>query len=306
MQITQLRQADLNLLVVFAVLAEERSISATAKRLYLSQPAVSRAFQRLQSMFNDKLLVRNKSGYELTTHGQRIIIELEGLLPRIDQLLRGSAFDPTTEAASFRISGTDYACSVLGPALTRRVMAKDNKISLEFHGWNPSVYQDIEHGRIDLAFHAEDGLFPSHFTREVLFEEDMVCVVAKNSPHKKKISLKNYAEANHVIVSLVQAEQSFPDIQLAALGIVRRSKLRLPYFSAAIDAIPGTDMIATVPKRFAINHRNNANIICIKPPAEINGYNYLMVWHPRVNTDSTNEWLRKQIRAVSKAISGKK
>ena len=46
MRVTQLRQADLNLLVVFSVLAEERNVSRAAKRLLLSQPAVSRALQR--------------------------------------------------------------------------------------------------------------------------------------------------------------------------------------------------------------------------------------------------------------------
>ena len=53
MRITQLRQADLNLLIVFTVLAEERNVTRAAARLFLSQPAVSRALQRLRDMFHD-------------------------------------------------------------------------------------------------------------------------------------------------------------------------------------------------------------------------------------------------------------
>jgi DNA-binding transcriptional LysR family regulator len=67
MRLTQLRQTDLNLLVVFAVFAEERNVSRAAKRLWLSQPAVSRALQRLRDTFQDDLFVRTSVGYELTT-----------------------------------------------------------------------------------------------------------------------------------------------------------------------------------------------------------------------------------------------
>jgi DNA-binding transcriptional LysR family regulator len=90
MRITQLRRADLNLLVVFTVLAEERNVSRAAARLFLSQPAVSRALQRLRDMFHDDLLVRTAAGFEPTLQGQCLIEELEVMLPRLDRLLSGS------------------------------------------------------------------------------------------------------------------------------------------------------------------------------------------------------------------------
>jgi DNA-binding MarR family transcriptional regulator len=79
MRLTQLRQADLNLLVVFAVFAEERNVSRAAERLLLSQPAVSRALQRLRDMFHDDLFVRTAVGYELTPQGhvKASVLELE-------------------------------------------------------------------------------------------------------------------------------------------------------------------------------------------------------------------------------------
>ena len=103
MRLTQLRQADLNLLVVFAVFAEERNVSRTAERLLLSQPAVSRALQRLRETFHDDLFVRSSAGYELTPQGQHLLEELESMLPRLDRLLSGSNFDPSAEQTSFRI-----------------------------------------------------------------------------------------------------------------------------------------------------------------------------------------------------------
>src|SRR5258707_14295108 len=107
MRLTQLRQADLILLVVFAVFAEERNVSRAAERLLLSQPAVSRALQRIRDLFHDDLFVRTASGYELTPQGQRLLQELEVMLPKFDRLLSGSSFDPSLESARFRIATTD-------------------------------------------------------------------------------------------------------------------------------------------------------------------------------------------------------
>src|SRR3989442_11983967 len=109
MRITQLRQADLNLLIVFTVLAEERNVTRAAARLFLSQPAVSRALQRLRDMFHDYLLIRTANGYEPTPQGQRLLQDLATMLPRLDRLMAGGDFDPSTEDATFRISATHHA-----------------------------------------------------------------------------------------------------------------------------------------------------------------------------------------------------
>ncbi len=72
MRLEKLRQVDLNLLITFAAIAEEKSVTAAASRLLLSQPAVSRALQRARAMFQDDLLVRSPNGFELTLRGRKI------------------------------------------------------------------------------------------------------------------------------------------------------------------------------------------------------------------------------------------
>src|SRR5271154_1753041 len=83
MRLQTLRQVDLNLFVTFAVIAEEKSITAAAAKLHLSQPAVSRALKRARLMFKDDLLVRSPNGFELTLRGRELLDELNQLLPRM-------------------------------------------------------------------------------------------------------------------------------------------------------------------------------------------------------------------------------
>src|SRR6201987_4306645 len=103
MRLEKLRQVDLNLLITFAVIAEEKSITAAASRLLLSQPAASRALQRARAMFQDDLVVRPPHGLELTLRARKILDELEGLLPRMENLVAPSLFDPAREKSHFRI-----------------------------------------------------------------------------------------------------------------------------------------------------------------------------------------------------------
>src|ERR1700759_3027503 len=103
-RLDQLRNADLNLLVYFAVLVEEKSITKAASRLHLTQSALSRVLRRARELFGDELLVRANNSYQLTPRGQEIVDELAIVLPQIDKVISGEEFDPRKEAARFRIT----------------------------------------------------------------------------------------------------------------------------------------------------------------------------------------------------------
>ena len=132
MHTTQLRQADLNLLIVFKVLEEERNVSRAARRLLLSQPATTRALGRLRELFQDELLVRVSGTYELTSKGQLLLQELEATLPAIDRLLTAGDFVPSQETMRFRLAGTDYASLVIGMKLSKYMSAAGDQLSLDF------------------------------------------------------------------------------------------------------------------------------------------------------------------------------
>src|SRR5215510_711246 len=140
MQLTHIRKSDLNLLPALAALLEERSISKAAARHHLSQPAMSRVLQRLRGTFGDELLVRTAQGYALTTRARRLQDELQVLLPRIDRLLRGDAFDPATAEGRFRLCCPDYLSRLFTPALAERVALRAPRAQLEIVAWSETAF----------------------------------------------------------------------------------------------------------------------------------------------------------------------
>jgi DNA-binding transcriptional LysR family regulator len=302
MRLTQLRQADLNLFVVFVVLAEERSVSRAATRLLLSQPAVSRALSRLRATFNDELLLRTPSGYELTAQGQRLLQELELLLPRMDRLLSGPTFDPDSEEATFRIAATDNATHILCPPVCQAILPRGRHVSFEFVSLGDGSFSALDRGRLDLVLNAEDGNTPARLSREVIFEDTFVCVVAKDSKYKRKITLEQYLEAPHIGVSILGGLQTIPEKRLDAVGKKRRVVVRVPYFTAAIHSVAETDLVATVPERLARAYAVDPRIRIIAPPPEMGAFAYLMAWHPRVSADAAHTWLREAMRRVGRSL----
>ena len=303
MRLTQLRQADLNLLVVFSVLAEERNVSRAARRLLLSQPAVSRALSRLREMFGDALLVRSPTGYEPTPRGQQLVHELALMLPRLDRLLSGGAFDPSVEEARFRLMATDNLSLILCPLLTRDVLPRCPKIGFDISAWHDGAFEALERGRIDLIVNADDGTLPKQFTHEILFADELACVVAAESSYRRRLTLPQYLAAGHIGVAILAGRQTIPDARLASVGVERRIVLRVPYFSAAIRSVAGTALIATVPRRIAAYEAHHRSLRIVAPPAELSGYRYLMAWHPRVDGDAAHGWLRATMRALGKRLT---
>ncbi len=296
MRLTQLRQADLNLLVVFAVLAEERNVSRAATRLLLSQPAVSRALSRLRELFHDDLMVRTAQTYELTPQGTRLFQELETVFPRLDRLISGADFNPSLEAANFRIAVTDYAARLFAPLVCRTILPFAKKVSFEFATWRSDRFERLSHGGLDLVLDADGVRVPSPLQRTELYEEKFVCVIDAKHIRGSRLSLKQYLDGEHVGVSTLEGKQTLPDERLASLGHQRNVVVKVPYFVAAIEAVAGTKLIATVPQRSALLYAKDKRLKLLSPPNIFQPFKYVMVWHPRVNTDAAHIWLRRTIQ----------
>ncbi len=306
MRVAQLRQADLNLLVVFAVLAEERNISRAAKRLLLSQPAVTRAMQRLRDMFHDDLLVRVSGDYELTPKGERLLKEVSASLPRLDRLLFGEEFLPAQETAHFRLAGTDYAAHVIGVPLAKHLLSAGKALSFEMTPLNDAVFDSMERGQIDLLLHANDGRVPSHFRMLELFQEEFVCAVAKNGPYRTRITLPQYLKGVHVGVSIFSGSQTIPDQRLAAQGLTRRCIFSVPDFYVAMRMVEGTELIATIPKRIAVCEPANPRLRIHSAPKPLFHFKYMMIWHPRMESDPAHAWLRGAVRRATEDLCERK
>jgi len=300
MHLAQLRNTDLNLLTVFAVMAEERNISRAAARLFLSQPALSRALRRLRETFHDDLLVRTPHGYEITLKGQALLDELSLVLPKLDRLVSGACFDPKKEKAVFRLAATDCACAVLSPPLCRLILPAVGDIAFEFGAWHEGTYDALERGRTDMSLQEEDEQVGKRFESTVLCEEEFVCAVARDSNFQRTLSLDAFLKAKHIAVQGSAGASTLVERLLTVEGARLQAAIRVPYFAAALRSVAGTDLVATIPRRLALVAPKGVKLL--RPPAELRGFRYVMLWHSRLTPDAAHVWLRAAVLQAAQAL----
>ncbi len=299
MRMVHIERVDLNLLAPLAALLEERHVSHAAELARMSQPAMSRALQRLRDTLGDELLVRTPGGYRLTPRAERVQRQLRAVLPRLESLFAPEEFDPAVAAEAFRIAGTDYA-QVAAPAVFQRVLRESPRSTLHFRTWHDAIYEDLDRGVVDLVFYAGPGPVTALRT-EHLFDDRFVCVLSADHPlaERPEIALEEYLGAAHVIVGTTGERQTAIEGRLEGLGARRRAGLTVPYHSLAAHSVPGTRLILTLPARLLAQLRPDAGIRILPAPEEIRPLHYQMAWHQRLDGDLGQRWLRDTVRAVA-------
>ncbi|EWM19124.1 LysR family transcriptional regulator [Kutzneria sp. 744] len=297
----RIESVDLNLLAPLQALLDERHVSRAADRLHMSQPSMSRALQRLRATLGDELLVRGPSGYQLTPRAERIKAELQHALPRLEHVFSDEEFDPATAARSFRLAGTDYTVTVLSGALLARVFAQSPGSTVFFSRWHHTVFSDAEHGMVDLLIHG--GVAPPPLRSQALFSQEYACLVASKHPlaQSSAVSLADYLECAHIVVDVADGRQGHVDRRLEALGRPRRASVTVPYHAAAAAAVAGSALVATLPHSFAVQHATPGLTAVIAAPDEIGPMSYAMSWHPRLDDDAAQRWLRSTITTTLNA-----
>ena len=301
-QFPNLSRIDLNQLLALQVILEERHITRAAARASLSQPAMSRVLGRLRADLGDDLLVRSGVGYERTPRGERLLQELEVLLPHLNAVIGSNDFDPSTSQQRFRVTGTDYAAVVIVSGTVRLCRKSAPGIRVEVVGWTQDSFRYVEMGRCDVALGVGSApTVPTGLKVEVLYQEHFVCLMSADNKFKgKRFPLVEYLRRPHAMVETTEGQQTMIDRPLADLGKVRNVVLQSPYFMSTALSIVGTDLILTVPIRLALELSKLAALRQVLPPQEIDGFPYTMVWHPRIDGDSGHTWFRDQIRATVK------
>ncbi|MGY0217352.1 LysR family transcriptional regulator [Endozoicomonadaceae bacterium StTr2] len=303
MREVNLRSIDLNLLVVLQVLLDTQHISRAAEQLHMSQPAVSRALQRLRVTFSDPLLVRTSHGYDLTERARSIQSEIGSLLQQVRQLVTPPVFDPATSRRCLRITGMDFETSLYLPKLTRFLHQKAPEMSLEILRQRDNPFERIDKGECHFLL---SGMLPrdekDHPYELLLDSMHSVCVMHRDNPLAgKPITVDSYAAALHGIINITGSGPGHMDQILGRTGRQRKVVLRLASFISVGDFCDGTNLVFTLPRRLAERITNERRSLVMRElPEELRGdeIRFYLYWHGRDHHDPMCQWIRKVLPAV--------
>ena len=289
---------DLNLIVAFEALMNDRSVSRAAQRLNLSQPAMSNALARLRSYFGDDLLIaRNKRMYP-TPFAETLLPQVRQALETMEGVIATSRhFDPATTNRAFRIMTSDYiATSILFPIVTR-LAATAPGVRIELLLPSPRRIDWLESGDIDLLITLQAYVAPE-LPSDHLFEDEYRLVGRAAHPALTGGTTPEKMLAyEHVLVAIGDERlPSFGDAYLDRMGIQRRIAMIAPNFGMLPWLLQDTDWLALIQGRLATQMARNFPLTIVPPPLPIPPLEEMAQYHVTRRNDPGLRWLIDLVR----------
>lgn len=293
----ELKDTDLNLLLVFHQLLLQRRVSKVAEALGMTQPGISNALKRLRLLLNDELFVRTTRGMEPTPYALTLAEPVGYALSTIhDALNDATRFDAATSTRRFKIAMTDIGEVYFMPRLMAalRVVAPGVTIS-SVRNATVNLQDEMEAGQVDLAIGLLPQLKSGYFQRN-LFRQRYVCMFRAGHPlDKDGVTREEFEAADHVQVISGGSGHAIVDQTIERLGVRRNIVLTVPHFVAVGHILAASTMIATVPERFAMASTGPFGLRYLNHPIPVPEININLFWHARFNKDPANKWLRNLI-----------
>jgi len=299
MQKVDLSGVDLNLLTLLEALFETRNVTRAGDRLDLSQPAASRALQRLRNAIGDPLFVRTPRGLIPTPRAEHLREPLARALAAVRDVIAPRAFDPKTATGAVRLAVPDVDAATLVPRLLAAFATAAPGLDIELSARSRDTLGLLAADHVDLALGVFDAA-PAGFRRQRLYTDTMVCIVRRGHPVLKRgLTLERFAAMKHALITITGVGGGVVDDALAAKGLARRIALRIPSFLAAPLVVARSDLVVTMPRHAATEFAALAPLALVEPPLKLAAFDVSQLWHERHHADPRHAWLRRIVQSVA-------
>lgn len=292
------RRLDLNLLIALDALLSEKSVTRSAARLNITQPAMSGALGRLREYFEDPLVIQVGRQMELTPLALSLVAPIHDVIMRIDSAIATEpAFDPRESRRHFSLTVSDYVIRVF----LQDVLACTNReapgISFEIRQSTNRVQAELESGDVDFVIGPEIDLLPDH-PHETLFEDTYTVIAwSQSTLVGDTLSFDEYMGLKHVVFRSDKNSNPWLERWFAKrYGDVRRVDVAAPSFALLPYLVINTDRIATVQTRLATHYLSILPLKMIPPPLELPRLVETLQWNVHRDPDPASQWFRKLLR----------
>lgn len=288
---------DLNLLVALDALLTDKNVSAAARRIHLSQPAMSGALARLRAHFDDDLLIQVRRRMVLTPFAESIAEPIRNLMAHIDKTLGvEKGFDPQTSQRTFTLAASDHIGEELFTRVVQKVAALAPQVVLDIS--LPRGGELLESGEIDLQIIMPNFISPQH-PAELLYEEDHVVVGwSGNAALQRPLTLETFLELGHVVHRLgADRRLAFAEMEMNQRVPLRRVEVFAPTFVAVPRLLVNTNRIAVAHKRFAEMAAQNLPLVTQPLPFDLPKMRVMIQHHSLKASDNGLMWLKEVIRS---------
>jgi DNA-binding transcriptional LysR family regulator len=300
---------DLNLLVALDVLLAEGSVTGAARRLGLSTSAMSRTLTRLRSATGDPLLVRAGRGLVPTPYAAALRDRVRELTRDVQAVLRPPTdrLDIASLEQTFTLRANEAFIEFFSVPLLAAITAAAPHVRIRFAPKPNKDATPLREGQIDLEIGVVEASAPEMRT-QWLFRDRLVGVARAGHPllAGSRVTPKRYAACKHVVASPREDFTGPVDDALQALGLKREILVVVPGFPDAMRIARHSDLVAVVPRSCLGNALTGDYVATsglqeFELPVQTPEFTISAIWHPRLDADPAQRWLRSVVMSLSRA-----
>lgn len=289
-----MRDIDLNLLVVFEAIFSTGNISRAAELSDMSQPAISNALARLRKQLNDPLFVRKGNGVVPTTRAEEMIVPLRGALAAIQRSIEpASEFDPATSERHFKVMIADPLEPIVMPKLLQH-SGRHTNITYELQ---PPQALNIEDALVTDRFELALFLMPERnpdLQTAALCPLDHVLIACKEHPRiQGPVSFEDLQHESHVSLNLAPGRLANAEKVTFSQHLQQHASLQVHKMSSVVQIVSQTELIGLVPRVYAHYAASTLGLQIQEWPVEVSNQKFHMIWHKRHEADAGHQWLRR-------------
>jgi DNA-binding transcriptional LysR family regulator len=231
---------------------------------------------------------------------RQIIAPVRTALQSLGSLTEERTFDPAADRRVFRLALRDVFESSVLPPLMEQLEKTGSLIAIHSVRTDRSeIETELRRGSIDLAM---DIPFPvGDEINQLRVVRDPLTVVARRG-HPRiaegNLSLDSFLAQGHVMVSSRRKGPGIEDFELNRLGLRREIKLRCQHYFAACRVVSQTDLLLTMPGRYAQVANLAFDNLLLPLPLKIPDLDAVMYWHANMDDDPASQWLRGRLSAI--------
>jgi DNA-binding transcriptional LysR family regulator len=292
---------DLNLLMVFAVIWEHRNLVRAAEKLFVSQSAVSHSLRRLRTEFDDPLFVRQGKGVAPTEYAERLAPEIFRLRHFLEEIYKKEAlFDPETVERDLCLATGDYFSVTMLEKFMLHLQVAAPRVRLICQPVsNVFKLENFETGGIHLAVSAIDVELREGFYSQMLLQDrNAMCLRKKHPLLSGRTKMRDYLEAQHIVVSNLGQKVGVVDVDLQNLRKQRKVTAVVSSFFDAGKLIGATDLVLSAPSRICMALAKDYELAVQDLPFHSKTRSISMLWHARTDQDAFHVWIRELLKSL--------
>ena len=293
-----IKNFDLNLLVVFKTLYEERNVTKASKKIGITQPAMSNALNRLRYLVKDELFIRGPKGMRPTPRANELASPIQTALNNLELSLSSINFDPQTTKKLYKISISDDVAPLILPNLINFLEKESPNSSLRIRSEQGSeALKLLDSNDIDFAI-GRFEMVSTRFESVDLYTEKYVCMMNSDHPLAKdeKLSIEQYLSSKHLRVAPAGTPVAPIDRSLSQLNLEREIFARIDLVTMAPLILKNSDLILTLPSKTAHRMAKNYNFSIAELPIGLEQRQTKLLWHRELTNHPAYDWIKKQIR----------